>query len=256
MVSLRLKRRVYGAQKDRLLRELASEIAELTSGLDIRIEHLSCSSRGHVTLDVTGEDCEFASNLLYDEYGRVPVMAELTHGQELWGSLVDVCRVGYGLYSDIGVSTTRPVDVLIPLHTLREQAQMHTQSLRAIAKALVLVEHLPVNVTIKDVNLSTEKIEGALTDSFLRRVNAWTNDDHERLLVFGANKATLERAIAKSGHLSDVYQVETLGPYEFSLVCKRSTRASGIVSSIGPMLTGVPIHLFIPRELNALREMN
>ncbi|RLI52933.1 MAG: hypothetical protein DRO87_12375, partial [Candidatus Thorarchaeota archaeon] len=50
---------------------------------------------------------------------------------------------------------------------------------------------------------------------------------------------------------SDIYEVESLGVYEYALVCKRSTRASGILAAIGPALRGVPIHLFIPNEVKA-----
>jgi hypothetical protein len=55
--------------------------------------------------------------------------------------------------------------------------------------------------------------------------------------------------LSKSGHLQDIFLAEQLGKFEHSLVCKRSTRASGILAAIGPYLRGVPMHLFIPREV-------
>ena len=77
------------------------------------------------------------------------------------------------------------------------------------------------------------------------------HDDHERLLVFGANSTIIDNALRKSGHLEDIYEIENLGIFEYALVCKRSTRASGILAAIGPRLQGIPMHLFIPKEIEA-----
>ena len=68
-------------------------------------------------------------------------------------------------------------------------------------------------------------------------------------MVFGANREMIDNALRVTKHTDDIYDFQKLGTFEHALVCKRSTRASGIISAIGPILRGVPMHLFIPKEI-------
>ncbi len=220
--------------------------------LDLMKIKLDADKRGHVVVSTAGQDEEFVVNLLAREYGKVPDVHEVVPESEYAGQLLDVGKVGYGLYTDIGLKEPR-IDALIPLHHLREQMGMQGHSLRKISNCLVLVDNLPVEVTITEINLDSEQVGAEFSSSFLQRLDSWMNDDHERLLVFGANQQMIENALRITGHAEDIYQIEKLGFFEFSLQCKRSTRASGILSAIGPKLRGVPMHLFIPNEVEASR---
>ena len=191
-------------------------------------------------------------NLLAHEYGKVPDIHEVVPESKYTGQLLDVGKVGYGLYTDIGMKEPR-IDALIPLHRLRKQMGMQGHSLRTIAKHLVLVDNLPVEVTVTQINLGSEQVSAEFSSSFVQQFDSWMNDDHERLLVFGANQKMIENALRQTSHAEDIYQIEKLGIFEFSLQCKRSTRASGILAAIGPKLQGVPMHLFIPNEVEAGR---
>jgi len=106
-------------------------------------------------------------------------------------------------------------------------------------------------VKLTSIDLYNSRIEAELNQSTLTRIKEWMQDDHERLLVFGANRVQLENSLKNTSHREDIYEIEPLGKFEFSLRCKRSTRASGILAAIGPRLRGVPMHLFIPKELEA-----
>ena len=174
----------------------------------------------------------------------------MKEGAILPGSFLEVGKVGYGLYVDIAAISTKRVDVLIPLHRIRDQFSIK-KPLRAIAKTLVFVDNLPINVKITNVDRRENKVEGELAESTIIRFEKWMQDDHERLLVFGVNQDMIEIALRKTRHLEDIYEFEELGKFEYSLCCKRSTRASGIVAAIGPKLRGIPMHLFIPKEIEA-----
>jgi hypothetical protein len=104
-------------------------------------------------------------------------------------------------------------------------------------------------VNITNIDLYNERVEAEFDQSTLTRISDWMQDDHERLLVFGANQNQIESSLRKTNHREDIYEIEQLSKFEFSLRCKRSTRASGILAAIGPRLRGVPMHLFIPKEL-------
>jgi hypothetical protein len=224
----------------------------MVAELDLTKVGLDADKKGHIVVSATGQDDEFVINLLASEYGKVPDAHEVVPESKYTGQLLDVGKVGYGIYTDIGMIDPR-IDALIPLHKLREQMKMQGHSLRKIAKNLVLVDNLPVEVTITELDLSNEKIEAEFTTAFIQRFDSWMNDDHERLLVFGANQQMIEGALRQTRHAEDIYQIEKLGLFEFSLQCKRSTRASGIIAAIGPKLRGVPMHLFIPSEVEANR---
>ena len=216
--------------------------------LDLTSVVLDVDKRDHFFVSVEGTDSEFVLNLLSQEYGKSPSPHEILPEKIYSGHLVDVGKVGYGIYVDLGLSELM-MDALIPLHRLREQLNMENTPLRRLTKSLVFVDNLPVDIVVTKVDLENERVEAEFAPAFLDRFSNWLNDDHERLLVFGANLEMIEGTLQKTGHADDVYQIEKLGYFEFALQCKRTTRASGILAAIGPRLRGVPMHVFIPNEI-------
>jgi hypothetical protein len=241
--------RIYGPYRRRLIDTLSREISRLVTGLTVRIAKMDGDETGLVTLEFEGEDEEFFANVLVKEYGAVPTLQNLTIGTSYPGWLADVGKVGYGVYVDIGIRLPQRVDGLVPLFRIRSQFNMQKESARAIASALVLVDDLPVHVVVTAFDRTALTVEAEFAETMLRRVDDWVSDDHERLIVLGSSREMIDHSLSKSGHIEDIVMVEQLGKFEHSLVCKRSTRASGILAAIGPHLRGVPMHLFIPREV-------
>ncbi len=252
MKRITLLPRVYGQYRNRLLSIVQSEVEGMVAELDLERLELDVNKTDHIIAAASGPDAEFVINLLAQEYGKSPEAHEIVPETAYWGQLVDVGKVGYGLYTDIGLQEPR-IDALVPLHNLREQMGMQGHPLRKIARSLVLVDNLPVEITVTEVNYDTNQIGAEFSHAFLQRFNSWMNDDHERLLVFGANQQMVESNLRSSGHAEDIYEIEKLGHFEFALQCKRSTHASGILAAIGPKLHGVPMHLFIPNEIQRER---
>jgi hypothetical protein len=242
--------KAYGAYRGRLLETIRSEVSEFVAELDAQITSLGTDKKNHIIVTINGDDEEFVVNTLAKEYGRSLQSDNLVPNKTYLSQLIDVGKVGYGLYSDIGVTDSKQMDALIPLHRLREQLDLDS-SLRTITEAFVLVDYLPVDVNLTGIDLYNNKVEAEFNQSTLTRISEWIQDDHERLLVFGANRSQIENSLKKANHREDIYEIEQLGKFEFSLRCKRSTHASGILAAIGPRLKGVPMHLFIPKELGA-----
>jgi hypothetical protein len=245
-----LLQKAYGAYRGRLLETIRSEVSEMVAELDTQITSVGTDKKNRIIVKIDGEDEEFVANALAKEYGRSLQSDNLVPNKTYPGQLIDVGKVGYGLYSDMGVTDSKRLDALIPLHRLREQLDLHGP-LRTISEAFVLVDYLPVEVNITSIDLYNNRVEAEFDQSTLTRISDWMQDDHERLLVFGANRGQIENSLKKTNHREDIYEIEQLGKFEFSLRCKRSTRASGIIAAIGPRLRGVPMHLFIPEELEA-----
>ena len=250
MKSIVLLPKVYGAYRGRLLETIRSELTEMVAELDIEVTNIGTDKKDHIVVNIRGEDEEFVANALAKEYGRSLQSDNLVPNKTYPGQVIDVGKVGYGLYSDMGVVDSKQMDALVPLHRLREQLDLHG-SLKTIAEAYVLVDYLPVEVILTGIDLYNNRVEAEFDRSTLTRISEWMQDDHERLLVFGANRGQIEGTLKKTDHREDIYEIEQLGKFEFSLRCKRSTRASGILAAIGPRLRGVPMHLFIPKELEA-----
>ena len=242
--------RAYGKKRKQLLESVQSDISKMIEELDVNVKHLSTDKRGHFILHIGGQDSEFVINMLIKNYGESIPFERITEGQTLKGFLIDVGKVGYGFYVDITATNPTRVDVLIPLHRIRTQFGIN-KSLRFFASSLVFVDNLPVEVKITNVDKNHQKLEADFGQDTLNRFEKWVHDDHERLLVFGANINMIDNVLRKTGHLDDIYEVERLGIFEHALVCKRSTRASGILAAIGPKMQGVPMHLFIPKEIEA-----
>ncbi|MGD2072320.1 MAG: DUF2110 family protein [Candidatus Thorarchaeota archaeon] len=254
MKQLTLLVRAYGTYRKALLAAFQKEISSLTLELHIRINRITTNERGHIKINITGEDEEFVSNVIAKEFGLIPTFEELVSKTTKLGYLIDVGKVGYGLYVDIGIKNSRYIDPLIPLHRLRKQTLMQNQSIKSISKALIFVEHLPIEIEITYIDQKNQEIEAQLAMSTLTRINQWIQDDHERLLIFGVPRKLLRNTLAKLNHLQDIYEFETLGKFEHALRCKRSTHASGILAAIGPKLRGVPMHLVIPHEMEEKRD--
>lgn len=243
--------RLYAQYKNRLAETVKSHISSVTEELDARLARFDIDKRGHIIIGFEGQDEEFAINFLTKEYGSSISLAHVKEGATIKGSLIDVGKVGYGFYVDIAaINNMKYVDALLPLYQVRDQFKLK-KPLRTIAKSLILVDNLPVDVMITSVDSSEGKIEAIFAESTLNRFDEWLHDDHERLLVFGANSSMIDATLKNTGHSDDIYEIQELGKFEFALRCKRSTRASGIIAAIGPKLRGIPMHLFIPKEVEA-----
>lgn len=250
MKSVTLFSRAYGKKRKQLLDTVKSEVTSMIDELDVRLARFGTDKRGHLSLGFDGQDSEFAINFLIKKYGKSIRFENLKEGAILPGTFLEVGKVGYGLYVDIAAISTKRVDVLLPLHRIRDQVSIR-KPMRVIANSMLFVDDLPVDVKITNVDYREKKIEGELAETTLIRFEEWMQDDHERLLVFGSSQEMIEIALRKTRHLEDIYEFEELGAFEHSLRCKRSTRASGIVAAIGPKMRGIPMHLFIPKELEA-----
>ncbi|MFX1481921.1 MAG: DUF2110 family protein [Promethearchaeota archaeon] len=244
--------KAYGAYRGQLLKAINSEISSMIDELDASLINIGTDKKERIVVNIEGEDEEFIANALAKEYGRSLLSENLRPNTSYSGCLVDTGKVGYGLYVDIGVIDSPKMDALVPLHRLREQFNQ-SGSVKMIADAFVLVDYLPVEVRLTNIDLYNNRVEAEFNQNLISRLNEWLHDDHERLLVFGANYKHIESSLKEAGHREDIYEIEKLGKFEFSLRCKRSTRASGILAAIGPRLRGVPMHLFIPEELKAMQ---
>jgi len=228
------------------LQELESELKEVSSGLNVKIE-AATTEGGWVSLKYEGEDSEVFTEVLARDYGLAPVqLRNLELGNTYRGFITDSGRVGYGLYVDIGVLSPTRRDGLYPLHRMRAQlADGAAQPLRQITRRFCLYSGLPINVRIEELE-GAGRIGLALTDRQESNFKDWEKYPFDRVVVIGSLPSKVRRSIRRVGLDKDVVKVERLSLTSSVLTCKLGTEAPGVISKLGPQLATAKLYPFIP----------
>ncbi|KUH31360.1 hypothetical protein APY94_12535 [Thermococcus celericrescens] len=229
--------KVYGDRSGFL--KLDRRLKALLGDLEVEWK-LSAVKKNWVKVSLTGEDEEISANLVRDEFGEVPYrLSAVKEGETYRGRFIDLGKVGYGAYVDVGIFSPRPKDALLPLYYLKET--FGEIPVREMIGRFGWVDNLPVEVTVRDVEFGAREVELAFSDSQLRRMKSWLSDGHDKLFITGTVSENVEKALIQTGHGRDVRRVEELGLMETLLILKKGTQAPGIIKEIGPHLKGTLI---------------
>ncbi|HDZ35492.1 MAG TPA: DUF2110 family protein, partial [Thermococcus sp.] len=110
--------KVYGDRSGFL--KLDRRLKALLGDLEVEWK-LSAVKKNWVKVSITGEDEEISANLVREEFGEVPYkLSAVKEGETYRGRFIDLGKVGYGAYIDIGIFRPRPKDALLPLYYLKE----------------------------------------------------------------------------------------------------------------------------------------
>ncbi len=71
----------------------------------------------------------------------------------------------------------------------------------------------------------------------------------DRLLIIGASYSEIKSTIRKLQIDRDVVKIETLGMFEYAVVCKLGTDAAGLIPKIGKNLERAVFTVFNPRNI-------
>ncbi len=247
-----LLEKIYGPFRDQAIQSLKHIIKRKIGSLDARIVDVSIADnkRNYVKVVIEGEDAEVAANYLRMEYQSIKSFDEISEGDVLRGRIIDSEEFGYGIYVDIGVVKPVPKDALLPLYKLRKQLVASAKvPLRQISQKFALIDNLPVEIKIVDINNVNMEIEAEISENQLKTIKRWVRSGLERVIVCGAPRQTVRKAIIRTGHLRDIIRIERLGLLEHAIVCKRGTTAPGIIAEIGNELPGVVLKAFRPIEI-------
>ncbi len=224
--------KVYGDRSgfEKLNRKLKSLIGEL----EVKWK-LSITQKQWVKVSLKGEDEEISANLLRKEFGEVPYkLSRIKNGETYKGRFIDLGKVGYGVYVDIGIFSPSPKDALLPLYYLKRT--FGEMPVRKMIRKFGWVDYLPVEVRIKEVEFGTRSVEVEFSEKQLRTIRKWLGDSHDKLFIVGTVSERIEQALIQTGHGRDVKRLEELGLMETLLVLKKGTQAPGIIKEIGPLI--------------------
>lgn len=248
--SIILLEKIYGPNKEVAIKAFHHIVVNLLEDLNVKILKIEKDVKEWIKLVLNGEDAEAAKNYLAKELYSAVLINQLKNGDIRKGKLVDVEKYGYGIYIDIGVVSPRPKDALIPLYVLRRQlANNHKVSTRQIIKKYAFIDNLPLEVKITDVDERFDTIEVELSEKQVEKYKKWINQGLDRIIICGATRQMVRKAIIKSGHLQDILSIERLGLLEHTVVCKPGTTAQGLIAEIGKYLPKIPMKAFKPKEI-------
>lgn len=251
MTEIVLLRKLYGPSAERCRLALQRTLDSIVTGLEAGIRILGLVERGWVKVEVQGEDEAVAINQLHRRFGLTPSSLEaLKLPCIVNGYAIDVGKVGYGIYVDVGLSSPNVVDALVPLHTLRAQLVDGSKvSVRRIAEAYGLIDNLPLSLRLTRVDIVGRRVEAELSDAQVALFEGWVRDGLERVIALGVPLEDAEEALRMSGLRRDVVGIESLGLFEHSFLCKPGTQAPGIIGGLGRYLPRIPLCVFSPSNL-------
>lgn len=231
--------------------KLGKALSSLTSGLDAKVTFVGNNPRNWVQLDIAGDDAKVAENFLRKKFGVAPSPTDVHLPMVLRGKIVDAGRVGYGVYVDVGFTSSSPMDVLITLHSLRSSlADGKKLSLREIREIFCLHDEVSISVRLTELDVEGKKIGGELSDSQLERFREWLSTSLDRVIVLGAPVEQIMLSLRKSGMQRDIAKVEELGFFEHALLCKLGTDAPGVIKALGRFLPDAPLYAFSPKKIS------
>ncbi|MFX1302738.1 MAG: DUF2110 family protein [Promethearchaeota archaeon] len=205
---------------------------------------------------INGPEEQFIFNLLKKEIGTINEFKDIRIGKEYRGSLIDVGKVGFGLFVDCAILNPH-ADVLINLHTLRKQlCEGKEKSLKEIIEAYDFIDHFPINVKITEVDTINNKLLGELAKKSLNFFKKILEENIEGVFLSGETKGQFKKVITKKGHFRDIITIKRFGFLENIVLLKQGSDAPGIISHIGNELRNCKLSALRPEKIKKLVSKN
>ncbi|MHA1616572.1 MAG: DUF2110 family protein [Candidatus Njordarchaeales archaeon] len=221
----------------------------LDSSID-KIEIINISRR-FTKLLIEGSNAVTIAKFLERELGKPLTWRELEEKKEYKGRVIEVNDEA--VYVDIGLVGDDYYKVKISFGIfLRKIFRVQAKVSREIFELFGIKKYFPVTVMIDfESPLDNEKriVRGYLGNTIARMLRAWISKRFDRIIVYGATRSQVEKAIRESKHSIDVVNIERLGFLEHVIVCKWGTSAKGLIPEIGPYIPQAYLGVFMPRMI-------
>jgi len=233
------------------LRQADRNLKAMLHGLDVRSEITGTNARGWIQVAVSGEDERVALQYLMDNIGFCPIeLDRVVKFSTFRGLLRDSSRDSCELSVDIGVLIPDAIDAVIPLDRL--QAQLGDGRKLALTKLVELFglrENVPLDIRVTSRDMESKRVEAELSEKQLKQFSDWTRELLDRLLIVGTSYQELRSVIRESGIERDVTSIDALGMFEYAVVCKLGTDATGLIPKVGRKLERATFTVFNPRNI-------
>jgi len=233
MREITILEKIYRNHRD--AKKSLAEMLEEMLDLDARIVSITISNRDWATISLEGTEEAVAQKYLESVIGEVTTLDHIEEGDIRKGKVVDLGKVGYGIYVDVGIVDLedKPVDALIPVFSLKKHLGIRgPMSIGRISKRLGIMDYLPLDVRIFKIDKVKGEIEGRLTNAQARRLSRGKN----RIYAVGETRRKIKNAIQRSGNSGHVVRVKRLGLLENEIQCSKEADPHEVLHAIGPMI--------------------
>lgn len=215
-------------------------------GLNVETNICKVTSRGWVQITVSGEDEKAALHYLAEETGLAAVsLDDVKKFSIMKGYITSIDKSKDKIYVDMGIYLPKIIDVAVSLQHLQAQLVDGKKiALNEIVEAFGLSENSPLSIKIFKVDKENNCIEGLLSEKQLNQFKNWASSLLDRLIILGASEEEVKLTLKRAGCNRDVTGIETLGLFEYAVVCKLGTDAAGLVPKIGRNLRNAALTVF------------
>ena len=250
--------KIYNVYKESDKREISirylkylNELNQSFSNTKIRIKKLREFDKRFEVL-ISGPEEIFIFNMLKKKVGTIIEFENLKIGDICKGVLLDVGKVGFGIFVDCGILNPSS-DVLLNLYDLRTQlCKDRSIPLTEIIKTYDFIDKFPVYVKITSIDKEKEQIQGVLERTTLDLYKKLIIENIEAVFISGETKGQIKKALVKTRHFRDVISINRFGFLENIVILKENTTAPGIIADIGKHLKKCKLSAIRPERIKKL----
>ncbi|NPD87081.1 MAG: DUF2110 family protein [Asgard group archaeon] len=243
--------KTYNVAKHSSAKALDYILSEELENLDVEIVKIEFNKEKYAEITLDGNDEVMAKNFLINNHGSKRSISTINVGDQILGRFKDVGGVKFGSFVDAGLETSKQnIDALYPLFAMREQlADGNKVPLMNILRAFGIVENLPMFFEITKREILGGKIWVELTEQSLDWIFDSLEREKEALILCGTTRRMIKQALIRTEHVEDIEIIERIGLLEYRLVCKKGTRADGLIPELGPHLGRTKIGAQVPKRV-------
>ncbi len=243
MIKLITLIKAYNLDKESVKKAILYTLNNEFKNLSVEITNVKINDDFYTEIALNGEDEQIAANYIKKNYGIQQSISNIAVGDNLIGRLIMSKQINFGIFVDVGAITTREkIDALYPLYEIRKQLTNNNKlNIKNIVRAYGFIENLPLLFEIIEKQVIGNKLRVRLSDESINWLLQPFKDHKDALIVSGVSARMIKGALKRSRHSVDIELIEKIGILEYRLICKKGTRANGLIPEIGMFLNRAKI---------------
>jgi len=247
--SVKLLLPIYIEVNEAVLHSLRWFLKSILVNIDIDEISVIQTSRRFTDIQLIGKDAQMAANFLRRIFGGPKKWEDIIFNEEIPGRVIEIDE--RNLYVDIGLVEPDYLKVKISFTDIIKKVFRTSKTInKELFMQIGVRRYLPFYVVISDdskINKEKRTIDGRIGKLAVKMLKKWFYTRFDKLVVYGATRSSIEKALEISGHKRDVLNIERVGFLEHVIVCKWGTSSVGLIPEIGEYLPSAKFVAIRPR---------